>query len=157
FPCRPGASGDLRWFSDASSAARRLERGPSALAGDTVSTFAANLRDRQHVSAIGTKRARPSWRALAFLSSLLTPGSGHLLRGNHRRGLVWATAVTGLGMVLLLAVPISFPTLLILISVLALATLACAVDTLRLTDIRPPWKTALASWATLLVLSGLLG
>src|SRR5262249_3631002 len=106
---------------------------------------------------MGTKRARPSWRALVFLSSLLTPGSGHLLRGNHRRGLVWASAVTGLGMVLLLAVPISFSSLVILFTVLALATLACAIDTLRLTDVRPPWKITLAAWVALLILNGLLG
>jgi len=106
---------------------------------------------------MGPKRARPSWRALAFLSSLAGPGSGHLLRGNNRRGLVWAAAVTGLGMALLLAVPLSFPSIAILIGVLVLATLACAIDTLRLTDRRPPWKNTLASWALLLMLSALVG
>jgi signal peptidase I len=106
---------------------------------------------------MGAKRARPSWRALAFVSSLTTPGSGHLLRGNNQRGLVWAAAVTGLGMALLLAVPISFSTITILVAIFALASLAGAIDTLRLTDRRPPWKSTLASWAVLLTLSGLVG
>jgi len=60
-------------------------------------------------------------------------------------------------MALALVLPVSFATIVILITVFLLATLACALDTLWLTDRTPSWKIMLASWSALLMLGWLAG
>jgi len=60
-------------------------------------------------------------------------------------------------MALALALPVSLVTIAILVTAVLLATLACALDTLWLTDRAPSWKIMLASWSALLILGWLVG
>jgi signal peptidase I len=92
---------------------------------------------------------------LAFLLSLLLPGSGHFLLGSFRAGLAWAFGVPALALVILFTAPTS-PLALFLAALIGLGgRVASAAATSRLVDRRPRWVLVIVGWCGL-VAGGLL-
>jgi len=119
-----------------------------------MSSLATKLQEPSSGTDIPVDRPRPPRRSLALLMTLVAPGAGHVLRGHVLRGFVWAVGLSGLGLVLVFAMPVSFATIAGAVVVGPLALLACALDTPWLRDRAPSWKIILVSWAVLLISGG---
>jgi signal peptidase I len=89
--------------------------------------------------------------------TLVAPGAGHVLRGHVLRGFAWAVGLSGLGLVIVCMMPVTFATIAGAIVLGPLALLVCALDTLWLRDATPSWKALLVSWAVLLISGGIVG
>jgi signal peptidase I len=122
-----------------------------------MSSLATKLQEPSSGTDVPVDRPRPPRRSLALLMTLVAPGAGHVLRGHMLRGFVWALGLSGLGLVLVFAMPVSFATIAVAVVVGPLALLACALDTLWLSDRAASWKTILVSWAVLLISGGFAG
>jgi signal peptidase I len=122
-----------------------------------MSSLGTKFQEPSSRTDIPVDRPRPPRRSLALLMTLVAPGAGHVLRGHVLRGFVWSVALSGLGLVVVFVMPVTFATIAGAIVVGPLALLACALDTLWLRYTSPSWKALLISWAVLLISGGIVG
>ena len=92
-------------------------------------------------------------RALAFLISLVAPGSGHALTGHVRRGFVWAVGLLAFAFLGPVVLPITFASVVLMVILRLAGVLVCAFDATRVRGPRPPWGM-LAMVLTVLVVGG---